>query len=65
MIDTPIFWVLARTCKFAQRDALLAGAIWYRRHRRYDTTTRRHDKTVKTKPDPCPEGVPPEGVRRY
>ena len=31
----------------------MAGAIWYRRHRRYDTTT--------TMPDPCSESVPPPG----
>jgi hypothetical protein len=39
----------------------LAGAIWYRRHRRYDTMTRHGDDadTTTTMPDPCSESVPP------
>jgi len=37
----------------AGTDGLLAGAIWYRRHRRYDSTT--------MVPGPCSESVPPHG----
>ena len=42
----------------------MAGAIWYRRHRRYDTTTRYGDDadTTTTMPDPCSASVLPCGV---
>jgi hypothetical protein len=41
----------------------LAGAIWFRHLRRYDTTTRHDDDadTTTTMPDPCSESVPPWG----
>jgi hypothetical protein len=48
-------------CRLAQVEPL-AGAIWHRRHRRYDSA--RHgddDDTTTTMPDPCSESVPPRG----